>query len=107
MSARLSLRFLPHARAHAQSFFSPAWRTKSVDSFELVSRSSVAVITREDVGSLQTSNFRFFRMQKELLSNEFNQSGCIQNDPVLHKLFEDAIAVLRLAGADDNSVGKN
>lgn len=83
------------------------WRTKSVDCFELVSRSSVAVITREDVGSLQTSNFRFFRMQKELLSNEFNQSGCIQNDPVLHKLFEDAIAVLRLAGADDNSVGKN
>ena len=80
---------------------------KSVDWFELVSRSSVAVISREDVGSLQTSNFRFFRMQKELLSNEFNQSGCIQNDPVLHKLFEDAIAVLRLAGADDNSVGKN
>jgi len=73
----------------------------------LVSRSSVAVISREDVGSLQTSNFRFFRMQKELLSGEFNQSGCIQNDPVLHKLFQDAIAVLRLAGADDNSVGKN
>lgn len=24
MSARLSLRFLPHATAHAQSFFSPA-----------------------------------------------------------------------------------
>ncbi|CAH3173670.1 unnamed protein product, partial [Porites evermanni] len=70
---------------------------------ELVSRSSVAVISREDVESLETSNFRFFRMQKELLSNEFNQSGCIQNDPVLHKLFEDAIAVLRLAGADDNS----
>ena len=46
-------------------------------------------------------------MQKELLSNEFNQSRCIQNDPVLHKLFEEAIAVLRLAGADDNSVGKN
>lgn len=62
------------------------------------------MISREDVGSLKTSNFRFFRMQKELLSNEFNQSGCIQNDPVLHKLFEDAIAVLRLAGADDNSV---
>lgn len=74
---------------------------------ELVSRSSVAVISREDVGSLQTSNFRFFRMQKELLSNEFYQSGCIQNDPVLHKLFEDAIAVLRLAGADENSAGKN
>ena len=72
-----------------------------------MSRSSVAVISREDVGSLKTSNFRFFRMQKELLSNEFNQSRCIQNDPVLPKLFEDAIAVLRLAGADDNSVGKN
>lgn len=72
-----------------------------------MSCSSVAVISREDVGSLQTSNFLFLRMQKELLSNETNQSGWIQKDPVLHKLFEDAIAVLRLAGADDNSVGKN
>ena len=67
---------------------------------------------KQEHGTWRTSlrsmaNFRFFRMQKELLSNEFNQSGCIQNDPVLHKLFEDAIAVLRLAGADDNSVGKN
>ena len=46
------------------------------------------------------------RMQKQLLSKETHQSGCIQNDLVLHKLFEDAIAVLRLAGGDDNSAVK-
>ena len=79
----------------------------NVNCFELVSCSSVALILREDVGSPQTSNFRFVRMQKQLLSKETHQSGCIQNDLVLHKLFEDAIAVLRLAGGDDNSAGKN
>ena len=34
------------------------------------------------------------------------QVSDIQNDPVIKKLFEDAIEVLRLAGADENTTGK-
>jgi len=33
------------------------------------------------------------------------QVSDIQNDPVIKKLFEDAIEVLRLAGADENTTG--
>ncbi len=47
------------------------------------------------------------KMQKRPSISETKEDICdIQNDLVVQKLFEDAIEVLRLAGADEKATGK-
>ena len=60
MSARLSLRFLPHATAHAQSFFSPAHDYKyEIFSILTSARGLTIVILAGKCGSYRNSTTRF------------------------------------------------
>lgn len=81
--------------------------------FVLVSRcgqQTVVLFHSDDVpANLDSKVFMIYllRMQKRPLFSETEEDiSDLQNDPIVQKLFEDAIEVLRLAGAYEKDTGK-
>lgn len=81
--------------------------------FVLVSRcgQQTAVLFHSDdvPANLDSKVFMIYllRMQKRPLFSETEEDiSDLQNDPIVQKLFEDAIEVLRLAGAYEKDTGK-